>query len=158
MIYDFCVVGGGIVGLAVAMKLLELRPGSSLLLLEKEAQLACHQTGHDSSVIHSGLSYEPGSHKARLCLAGVAAVKSFCAEYGVPFEVCGKLVVATNAMEMKRLPSLREQKRTRSRSKRGTRANSVGTNRTLVDWLRYLYLQPELLITGKSARRSPPSS
>ncbi len=73
VIYDFCVIGGGIVGLATAMTLLERRPGASLLLLEKEPEVAQHQTGHNSGVIHAGIYYEPGSLKAKLCRAGLAA-------------------------------------------------------------------------------------
>lgn len=106
MIYDFCIIGGGIVGLATAMRLLELRPGCSLVLLEKEAELALHQTGRNSGVIHAGLYYAPGSLKAHLCREGAAATKRFCAEHGIPFETCGKLVVATTGIEVRRLVDL----------------------------------------------------
>lgn len=106
MIYDFCIIGGGIVGLSTAMRLLELEPGSSLVLLEKEARLAVHQTGHNSGVIHSGLYYAPGSLKARLCREGATATKRFCREHAIPFEECGKLVVATNDLEVARLGDL----------------------------------------------------
>ena len=97
MIYDYCVIGGGIVGLATAMDLLELQPGASLLLLEKEAGLAKHQTGHNSGVIHSGIYYAPGSLKADFCRRGANATKAFCDKHGIPYETCGKLLVATNA-------------------------------------------------------------
>jgi L-2-hydroxyglutarate oxidase len=110
-VYDSCVIGGGIVGLATAMELLRQRPGSSLILLEKEDRLAMHQTGHNSGVIHSGIYYAPGSLKAELCRRGAAATKSFCAEHGIPFETCGKLLVATNAAEAARLEALAERAR-----------------------------------------------
>ena len=106
MTYDFCVVGGGIVGLATAMALLERHPGATLVLLEKEGALATHQTGHNSGVIHSGIYYAPGSLKADLCKRGERATKEFCAAHGVPFVTCGKTLVATNALEMQRLDTL----------------------------------------------------
>jgi L-2-hydroxyglutarate oxidase len=106
MLHDFCIVGGGIVGLATALALLQRRPGASLVLLEKEAALARHQTGHNSGVIHAGIYYTPGSLKARLCRAGAEATKRFCTQNGIPFEVCGKLVVATSEAEMARLDAL----------------------------------------------------
>jgi L-2-hydroxyglutarate oxidase len=107
MRYDFCVVGGGIVGLATAREILKRRPGASLVLLEKEAELAAHQTGHNSGVIHAGVYYAPGSLKARLCRAGNQRTKQFCAEHGIPIEECGKLIVATTAIEVQRLADLR---------------------------------------------------
>jgi (S)-2-hydroxyglutarate dehydrogenase len=109
MRYDFCVVGGGIVGLATAREILKRRPGASLVLLEKEADLAAHQTGHNSGVIHAGVYYTPGSLKARLCRAGNLQTKQFCAEHGIPIEECGKLIVATTPIEMQRLADLRER-------------------------------------------------
>ena len=111
MIHDYCVIGGGIVGLAVAMRLLERRPGASLVLLEKEDGLAMHQTGHNSGVIHAGIYYPPGSLKAELCRKGAAATKEFCAGHGVAFETCGKLLVATNAAEVARMEALWERSR-----------------------------------------------
>ena len=84
MIYDHCVIGGGIVGMASAMALLRRRPGSSVLVLEKETDLARHQTGHNSGVIHSGIYYQPGSLKAELSRKGAGATKEFCAEHGMP--------------------------------------------------------------------------
>ncbi|MGE0500675.1 MAG: L-2-hydroxyglutarate oxidase [Rhizobiaceae bacterium] len=111
MIYDFCVVGGGIVGLASAMKLLETRPGASLLLIEKEPNLAAHQTGHNSGVIHSGIYYAPGSLKADLCRRGAHATKQFCDEHGIRYSVCGKHIVATNELELSRLKALFERAR-----------------------------------------------
>ena len=104
--YDFCVVGGGIVGLATAMALLERSPGAKLVLLEKESALATHQTGHNSGVIHSGIYYPPGSLKADLCKRGERATKEFCTEHGIPFITCGKTLVATDALELERLEEL----------------------------------------------------
>lgn len=109
MTYDFCVIGGGIVGLATAMRLLEMRPGASLLLLEKEARVGVHQTGHNSGVIHAGIYYKPGSNKAKYCVAGAAAMRAFCTEHQIPFEMCGKLIVATNALEEQRIDALFER-------------------------------------------------
>jgi L-2-hydroxyglutarate oxidase len=102
-------VGGGIVGLATAREILRRRPGASLVLLEKEADLATHQTGHNSGVIHAGVYYAPGSLKARLCRAGNLQTKQFCAEHGIPIEECGKLIVATTPIEVQRLADLRKR-------------------------------------------------
>ncbi|MGV3552030.1 L-2-hydroxyglutarate oxidase [Rhizobium sp.] len=109
MIHDFCVIGGGIVGLASAMKLLERRPGASLLLIEKEAGLGEHQTGHNSGVIHSGIYYAPGSLKADLCKRGAEATKTFCDAHGIKYEICGKHIVATSDLELRRLDALFER-------------------------------------------------
>ncbi|HKH94853.1 MAG TPA: L-2-hydroxyglutarate oxidase [Gemmatimonadaceae bacterium] len=109
MTYDFCVVGGGIVGLATAWRLLERNPGASLVLLEKEAALATHQTGHNSGVIHSGIYYAPGSFKADLCKRGERATKEFCAAQGIPFVTCGKTLVATTPLEVERMDALAER-------------------------------------------------
>jgi (S)-2-hydroxyglutarate dehydrogenase len=106
MNYDFCVIGGGIVGLATAMKLLEKRPGASLVVLEKENGLGRHQTGHNSGVIHAGIYYAPGSFKAELCRRGAQATKEFCTLHSIPFEVCGKMLVATNEVEARRMEAL----------------------------------------------------
>ena len=106
---DFCVIGGGIVGLATAMTLLQRRPGASVVLLEKEGRLAAHQTGHNSGVIHAGIYYKPGSLKARLCKAGAAWTKEFCTEHDIPFAQPGKLIVATTPVELQRLAALEER-------------------------------------------------
>ncbi|MFV3326507.1 L-2-hydroxyglutarate oxidase [Pseudomonas sp. NY15372] len=111
MTYDYCIIGGGIVGLATAMALLEQRPGASLLILEKETRLGRHQTGHNSGVIHAGIYYAPGSLKADLCKRGAQATKDFCTEHGIAFEVCGKLLVASNDLEMQRMQALHERSR-----------------------------------------------
>jgi len=109
MTYDFCVIGGGIVGLATAIGLAHARPGASILILEKEGSLGQHQTGHNSGVIHAGIYYPPGSLKAEFCRRGARKTKDFCNEHGVPFEVCGKLLVATNELERKRMNALVER-------------------------------------------------
>lgn len=109
MTYDYCIIGGGIVGLATAMALLQQRPGASLLILEKEASLGRHQTGHNSGVIHAGIYYAPGSLKADLCKRGAQATKDFCREHGIAFEVCGKLLVASNDLEIQRMQALYER-------------------------------------------------
>ncbi|WP_350616088.1 L-2-hydroxyglutarate oxidase [Pseudomonas sp. HY7a-MNA-CIBAN-0227] len=106
MIYDFCIIGGGIVGLATAMELLKRQPEASLVILEKEPALAKHQTGHNSGVIHAGIYYAPGSLKADLCKRGAEATKQFCTEHGIKFEVCGKLLVASTALEVERMEAL----------------------------------------------------
>ena len=109
MNFDFCVVGSGIVGLATAREILRRRPGASLVLLDKESEVAAHQTGHNSGVIHAGVYYAPGSLKARLCRAGNLQTKQFCAEHGIPIEECGKLIVATAPIEVQRLADLRRR-------------------------------------------------
>jgi (S)-2-hydroxyglutarate dehydrogenase len=106
MRYDYCVVGGGIVGLATAVAILERQPGATLRLVEKEPGLGTHQTGHNSGVIHSGIYYAPGSLKARLCRKGAQATKDFAARHGIPVDVCGKLLVATDAAEVTRMDAL----------------------------------------------------
>src|SRR5512146_1880573 len=103
--FDVIIIGGGIVGLATARELLQRSPRTKLLVLEKEHELAAHQTGHNSGVIHSGLYYRPGSLKAKLCVTGAARMVEFCRENGVPHEICGKVVVATDKNE---LPALEE--------------------------------------------------
>ncbi len=109
MAYDYCVIGGGIVGLATAMQILAREPGARLVLIEKEAALATHQTGHNSGVIHAGVYYAPGSLKAELCRAGAAATKAFCLREDIPFRTCGKLIVATNPAEHQRMLALEER-------------------------------------------------
>src|SRR5271169_4564470 len=90
------ITGGGIVGLAAGLKLLERAPGLSVVVLEKENRVAAHQTGHNSGVIHSGLYYKPGSEKAKTCVEGRRLLVEFCEKHSVPHEICGKLVVATS--------------------------------------------------------------
>ncbi len=104
--FDVAVVGGGIVGLATAREILAREPRRSVLLLEKERELAAHQTGHNSGVIHSGIYYRPGSLKARNCRRGVLKLVAFCERYGVPYELCGKVVVASEDEERPLLHAL----------------------------------------------------
>lgn len=108
-VYDYCVIGGGIVGVATAHRILSRHPGASLLLVEKAPTLAVHQTGHNSGVIHSGIYYEPGSLKARLCREGARRTKEFAAAHDIPFQVCGKLLVATDSAEHARMLALYER-------------------------------------------------
>ncbi len=103
---DAVVIGGGIVGLATALALLRVRPGLSVVVLEKEPALATHQTGRNSGVIHAGLYYKPGSLKARTCARGRALLERFCEEHDVRFDRCGKVVVAVGPEEVPRLEEL----------------------------------------------------
>lgn len=107
--YNVIIIGGGVVGLGVALEITRRFPHLRLLLLEKEDRVARHQSGHNSGVIHSGLYYKPGSLKARLCVTGAAAMVEFCREHNLPYEVCGKVVVATEADELPRLEELRKR-------------------------------------------------
>ncbi|MCX5493617.1 L-2-hydroxyglutarate oxidase [Kaistia dalseonensis] len=104
--YDFIVIGGGIVGLATVRALQRRQPDARIILLEKEDQVGQHQTGHNSGVIHAGVYYAPGSLKARLCREGAEATKAFCREHDIPFDQCGKLLVATNEAELARMGDL----------------------------------------------------
>jgi (S)-2-hydroxyglutarate dehydrogenase len=106
--FDLLIIGGGIVGLATALEVTRRFPALRLAVLEKEATLAAHQSGHNSGVIHSGLYYRPGSLKAKLCVTGAEAMVAFCREHGIPHEICGKVVVATSDRE---LPALEELQR-----------------------------------------------
>ncbi len=103
------IVGGGIVGLATALKLLENRPELDITLLEKEARVGNHQSTHNSGVLHAGLYYKPGSSKARLAVQGIREMVRFCEENNVAHEICGKLVVATDDAEVMRLGTLSER-------------------------------------------------
>ena len=106
MNYDIVIVGGVIVGLATALQIQKRKPGLRLLLLEKERALARHQTGNNSGVIHSGLYYKPGSLKATNCIRGYHLLVEFCKEHNVPFELCGKIVVASSPAELPLLENL----------------------------------------------------
>lgn len=119
--FDLCVIGAGLVGLAVARGLLDQYPGASLLVIDKEPRIAAHQSSHNSGVVHSGLYYKPGSLKAQLCTEGRDSVYALCRERGVAHAQCGKLVIASRESE---LPALRELQR------RGT-ANGL----TGLEWL-----------------------
>ncbi|ELV8740891.1 L-2-hydroxyglutarate oxidase [Vibrio vulnificus] len=107
--YDFIVVGGGIVGVSTAWQLQQRYPEKSVLLVEKESGFARHQTGHNSGVIHAGVYYAPGSLKADFCKRGVEATQAFCAKHQIPVENCGKLLVATTATEVERMNALYER-------------------------------------------------
>ena len=107
--FDIAIIGGGIVGAATAMTLLQRRPGLSLVLLEAEDRLAPHQTGNNSGVIHSGLYYKPGSLKAKTCMEGRAALYRFCEEHKIAHDRCGKVVIATEREEIPLLETLAER-------------------------------------------------
>ena len=104
--FDIVVIGGGIVGLSTAMEATRRFPHLRLLVLEKEREIASHQSSHNSGVIHSGIYYKPGSLKARMCVEGAAAMVNFCRAHGIPHEICGKLIVATDESELPRLEEL----------------------------------------------------
>jgi L-2-hydroxyglutarate oxidase len=140
MIYDFAIIGAGIIGLATAREILRARH-SSIIILEKERAVAWHQTGHNSGVIHAGIYYAPGSLKARLCREGAAATKAFCAEQGIKFETCGKLLVATNAHERIQMAALFE------------RAKQNGVEALRIDRAGLMRLEPN--ITGVGALGVP---
>ena len=120
------VVGGGIVGLAVARELTRRRPGAKVLVLEKEDRLAAHQTGHNSGVVHAGIYYRPGSLKAELCARGRVLLRDYCLEHSLPYVECGKLVVAVDPGEMGRFDAL---ERTATRTASPACAGSVPRDR-----------------------------
>jgi L-2-hydroxyglutarate oxidase len=105
----YVVIGGGILGLATAHRLTLDHPDSTVVVLEKEDRVAAHQTGHNSGVIHAGVYYRPGSLKARLCRAGAESIVEFCRNHGIPVQICGKLIVATEPSELPRLAVLFER-------------------------------------------------
>jgi len=109
--YDVAIIGAGIVGLATADALLQRWPDLRLLLLEKEVDVAHHQTGNNSGVVHAGIYYTPGSLRAQLCVAGVGMLRDFCAEEGVAYDAVGKVIVATEEAELPRLDKLLERGR-----------------------------------------------
>jgi 2-hydroxyglutarate dehydrogenase len=140
--YDIAVVGGGILGLAVARELTARRPGGGVCVLEREAEIGTRQTGNNSGVIHAGIYYAPGSLKAELCVRGAAEMYAYCEERGIPFERCGKLIVASTEAELTGLDEL---------ERRG-RANGVpGLRRLDADGIREL----EPHATGVAALHSP---
>jgi L-2-hydroxyglutarate oxidase LhgO len=107
--FDVTIVGGGIVGLATALRLQQRRPALTIAILEKEPELATHQTGHNSGVLHAGLYYQPGSRKARLCREGKTEMEAFAEAHDIPVDHCGKLVVAVDPSELARLDALRDR-------------------------------------------------
>lgn len=106
MIYDFAIIGGGIVGLATSIALQEKYPNKTIILVEKESQCATHQTGHNSGVIHSGIYYKPGSYKAILTTKGNQELVKFCQQHHINYDVCGKLIVACEEKELPLLDNL----------------------------------------------------
>ncbi|PLX91015.1 MAG: L-2-hydroxyglutarate oxidase [Desulfuromonas sp.] len=107
--YDYIIIGAGIVGLSTARQLQQAEPGCSVLVLDKEAGPARHQTGHNSGVIHAGVYYQPGSLKARFCREGNIATREFCDLHGIRYDQCGKLLVATDDLELQRMQGLIER-------------------------------------------------
>jgi L-2-hydroxyglutarate oxidase len=137
--YDVVLVGGGIVGLSTAWQLKREYPAKRIVLLEKEPQLAWHQSGHNSGVIHAGIYYEPGSLKARFCRQGVIDTVAFCRRHDIPFEQCGKLLVATSEVEESRMMALFD------------RASANGLDVDLLDAGELSRLEP--LVSGRGAIR-----
>ena len=137
MTYDYLIVGGGIVGIATAWQLLQRHPDQRILVLEKESHFAGHQTGHNSGVIHAGVYYQPGSLKADFCRRGNQATIKFCLEHDIPYEQCGKLLVATDKNEYSLMEKLFER---------------AGENRIEAEWLNREQLKArEPNITGLGA-------
>ncbi|SDI14360.1 L-2-hydroxyglutarate oxidase [Alteribacillus bidgolensis] len=104
--YDYAIIGGGIVGLSAGYALTRRQPGCSILVIEKESNWSAHQTGHNSGVIHSGIYYKPGSYKARFARAGNKSIVSFCQKHNIEHDICGKVIVAANDMERPLLNNL----------------------------------------------------
>ncbi|AGA79571.1 L-2-hydroxyglutarate oxidase [Echinicola vietnamensis] len=127
MTYDIAIVGGGIVGLATGLKIIQQRPELKVVILEKEHELAKHQTGNNSGVIHSGLYYKPGSLKATNCISGYHELIQFCEEENIPFEITGKVVVATKDEQLPLLQNL---------LKRGLQNGLKGTRQITLDELK----------------------
>ncbi|MCZ0926089.1 L-2-hydroxyglutarate oxidase [Vreelandella janggokensis] len=107
--WDFIIIGGGILGMSTAMQLQQTYPDKRLMVLEKESGPAQHQSGHNSGVIHAGVYYTPGSLKARFCLEGNRATREFCDQHDIAYDICGKLLVATNEVEKQRMEALWER-------------------------------------------------
>jgi (S)-2-hydroxyglutarate dehydrogenase len=112
VIYDFSIIGGGIIGATVAWHLKSENTNLSIALLEKESKLSMHQSGHNSGVVHSGIYYQPGSLKAKFCSNGLKDIYYFCDKYGLPYDKCGKLIIATNNDENKELSLLYQRAKT----------------------------------------------
>ena len=138
---DVAVIGGGIVGLATAYQITRQYPGRRVVVLEKEPELAHHQTGHNSGVLHSGIYYKPGSLKAINCRAGKKAMEEFCAAEGISYEICGKVIVAVDDGELPALERIYE------------RGQANGVNCTKIDKDRLAELEPHA--AGVSAIHVP---
>ena len=126
---NIAIIGGGIVGLATGLELISRFPSFSLAIIEKEDKIAAHQTGHNSGVIHSGIYYKPGSLKARLCVEGVEALMRFCDRHAVPYEICGKVIIATSKNELSQLEEI--YRRGIGNGLKGLRILSAGAIREL---------------------------
>ncbi|HEX3871720.1 MAG TPA: L-2-hydroxyglutarate oxidase, partial [Pirellulales bacterium] len=122
--YDLLVLGGGIIGLASAYQFLRRFPGQSVLLIEKEAELAFHQTGRNSGVLHTGIYYKPGSLRATNCRTGREAMVEFCRNEGIKYEICGKVIVAVSPDEMSRLERIYQRGQAN-----GVRCEMIGPER-----------------------------
>src|SRR5687767_3376128 len=107
--FDVAIAGGGIVGLATAWQLTERYPRLRVVVLEKEAGVGEHQTGHNSGVLHSGIYYKPGTLRAKNCRTGKRATEEFCAAHGVPYDICGKVIVAVSETEFPLLETIYER-------------------------------------------------
>lgn len=129
---DVCIVGGGIVGLATAYRLGELYPQKHVTVLEKEPEVGRHQTGHNSGVLHSGIYYKPGSLRAKNCRAGKQAMEEFCRREGIPFDLCGKVIVAIDESELPALERIYD------------RGQQNGVNCTIIDRPRLLEIEPHV--------------
>ena len=106
LVFDFAIVGGGIVGLSTGMAIYNRFPNAKVVVIEKEAEVAEHQTGHNSGVIHSGIYYKPGSFKARFARQGSKSMTEFCQTHGIDHDICGKVIVATKQEEIPLLENL----------------------------------------------------
>jgi L-2-hydroxyglutarate oxidase len=122
--FDIAIVGGGIVGLATSWQLGQRYPHLSVAVLEKEAEVGTHQTGHNSGVLHSGIYYKPGSLRALNCRSGKAAMEAFCKEHGVPYDICGKVIVAVNELEVPALDRILDRGQ-----QNGVRCELIGPER-----------------------------
>ena len=127
---DICIIGAGIVGLSTAWQIQKKYPNKRLIILEKESTPAFHQTGHNSGVLHSGIYYKPGSLKAINCREGKKAMEAFCREEGIPFDLCGKVIVATRTDELERLHNIYQ------------RGQKNGVKCEIIDKRRLLELEP----------------
>ena len=142
--FDFTLIGGGIVGIATALELKRRYPDAAIALVEKEKQVAAHQTGHNSGVVHAGVYYQPGSLKAEFCKKGAALTRHFCREHQLPYQRTGKLLVATDALEWERMQALEER----------CRQNRITTHR--IDRAGLKKMEPR--ITGLGALLVPASA